>query len=364
MYSFPTAIPVAYMPAILGFLVAFAFTYTLIPVIIRVAIEKNLVKMPINRSSHYLPTPEFGGIGIFCGLMLGVTLFLPIEQTPYLMSVLAASVIIFLIGVKDDLAPMSPATKLMGQILAACILVFKGGIYISTFHGVLGITDIPYFVSVPLSVIAIAGLSNAINLSDGINGLAGLIGTLFSVLLGGWFLAVGEYSLATLAFSLTGACLAFLQYNFVTPARTFMGDTGSLLIGLIGAVLMIRFIELHKTLPVTNKFYFTAAPAMAVSVFIYPLFDTFRVFALRVLKGKSPFAPDRSHIHHMLLDCGLSHKQATYNIIGVNILLITGSAMLQSMGALNIIICLFVISLTISTGLRKLVEAKQLTIDN
>jgi UDP-GlcNAc:undecaprenyl-phosphate/decaprenyl-phosphate GlcNAc-1-phosphate transferase len=359
MYSFPSlSIIQAYMPTILGFLVAFLFTYALIPVIIRVAIEKNLVTQPISRSSHHLPTPQFGGVGIFCGLMMGVTLFMPIEQAPYLMSVLAASVIIFLIGVKDDLAPMSPGTKLLGQILAACILVFKGGIYISTFHGIFGITNISYFVSVPLSVIAISGLSNAINLSDGINGLAGLIGVLFSVCLGSWFLAVGEYSLGTLAFSLTGACLAFLQYNFITPARTFMGDTGSLLIGLIGAVLMIRFIELHKTLDPTNRFYFTAAPAMAVSVFIYPLFDTFRVFALRVLKGKSPFSPDRSHIHHMLLDCGLTHHQATYHIIGVNILLITGSMMLQSMGALNIIIGLFVISLCISTGLRKLVEAR------
>jgi UDP-N-acetylmuramyl pentapeptide phosphotransferase/UDP-N-acetylglucosamine-1-phosphate transferase len=345
---------------ILAALVACAFTYYLIPVIIHVAIEKNLMVKPVGRSSHELPTPQFGGIGIFCGLMMGVTLFMKVTaDNNYLMSVLAASVIIFLVGVKDDLSAMSPTKKLMGQVLAASILVFKGGIYISNFHGIFGFSEIPYAVSVPLSLVLIVYIINAINLSDGINGLAGLLSLLFSVSLGSWFWLIGDSALATIALSLAGACFAFLQYNFITPAKTFMGDTGSLLIGLIGAVLMIRFVEIHKTLPTTNPYYFSAAPAMAVSLFIYPIADTLRVFVLRLAKGKSPFSPDRSHIHHMLLDCGLTHKQATWSIIGATLLLVIGAAVSQSIGALNIIIALFTIVYTASRQLRLMVEAKQ-----
>ncbi len=355
----PTSPPMMYYP-IFAALVACIITYYLIPIIIHVAIEKNLVKLPISRSSHYLPTPEFGGIGIFCGLMMGVTLFMEVTaENNYLMSILAASVIIFLVGVKDDLSPISPTKKLMGQVLAASILVFKGGIYISNFHGMFGFHEIPYAASVPLSLIVIAGITNAINLSDGINGLAGSIGLIFSVLLGIWFWLIGDYALATISLSLAGACFAFLQYNFITPAKTFMGDTGSLLIGLIGAVLMIRFVEIHKTLPTTNPYYFSAVPAMAASLFIYPIADTLRVFVLRLAKGKSPFSPDRSHIHHMLLDCGLTHKQATWSIIGATLLLVIGAAASQSIGALNIIVALFMIVYTASRQLRLMVEAKQ-----
>ena len=142
------------------------------------------------------------------------------------------------------------------------------------------------------------------------------------------------------AFSLVGSLVAFLKYN-ITPAKIFMGDTGALLLGLVCSILIIKFIELHRTIG-ESPFAYKAAPSMAVAILILPLFDTLRVFLLRILKGKSPFHPDRSHIHHLMIDVGLSHMQATSILIAVNLVFIFVAAKLQHIGNLNLLILILV----------------------
>jgi UDP-GlcNAc:undecaprenyl-phosphate/decaprenyl-phosphate GlcNAc-1-phosphate transferase len=316
---------------ILGFITAFVLTFLAIPPIILVAKVKKLYDQPNDRSSHKEPTPSLGGIAIFGGAICGIILWTPLTVFSGLQYILGAMLIMFLIGMKDDLLPISPKQKFLAQVAAALILVYKANLRITTFDGILGIHEIPEMASFIVSMIAIVGIINAFNLIDGINGLAGSVGLLVCTVSGAWFFATGHVELAVLAFSVAGAIMAFLKYN-LTPAKIFMGDTGALIIGTICAILALRFMELHAGLPVDSPYRFQAAPAIAFSVLILPIYDTLRVFIRRMLQGKSPFHPDKTHIHHMLLDLGLSHVQATTYLISANISFIVLAVLCSSWG--------------------------------
>ena len=330
---------------VLSFLTAFTLTYFAIPSIIHVAHSKNLMAEPGSRDSHQVRTPSLGGIGIFAGVVFSIVLWTPYNAFGQLQYILCSFVIIFLIGAKDDIIPMSPVKKLVGQVLAASILVFKSGLRITSFYGIFGIYDLPDLVSFSLSIFTILVIINAFNLIDGINGLSGSIATLISVILGIWFIGTHNTVMAILAFSLAGALIAFLKYNY-TPAQIFMGDTGALLIGLVCSILTIQFIELNKLLPDQDPFKLNAVPAIAIGILILPLFDTLRVFVTRVIKGRSPLSPDRTHIHHLLIDSGLSHMQATFLLVAVNIIFIILVFYFQDLGTLPL--------LTLTIGLASL----------
>ncbi len=307
---------------VLSFLTAFTLTYFILPSIINIAISKRLYDEPVERSSHSVNTPSLGGVAIFAGTVFSVVLWTPFNEFGNLQFILCAFIIIFLIGAKDDISPVSPVKKLGGQILAALILVWKSDIQLTGFYGLFGLHEqLGTWVYLILSVFTIMVIINAFNLIDGINGLAGSIGALIATTLGTWFFLVGRIEYATLAFALAGAVIAFLKYNY-TPAKIFMGDTGSLLIGLVSAILIIEFIDQDYYLENSHPYKIQAIPAVAVGIMILPLFDTLRVFTTRILRGHSPFHPDRRHIHHLLIDSGFSHMRATATLVFINIIFI------------------------------------------
>ena len=336
---------------LLGYITAFTLTYFALPAIIAVANAKKLYDRPNERSAHEAPTPSLGGIGIFAGAICGIILWAPVQTFGLLQYVLAALVLIFLIGVKDDLIPLAPSKKLFGQILAALILVYKSHVKITSFYGVFGVHEVPPLLGFVLSVVIIVGIVNAFNLIDGIDGLAGSIGLLSCLSLGSWFFLANHVEFAVVAFSLAGALAAFLKFNF-SPARIFMGDTGAMLIGTVCAVLAIKFIELNRELPVSAPVRFDSAPAIAIAVLILPIFDTLRVFTHRLLRGQSPFHPDRSHIHHQLLDAGFTHLQATAILTGLNVLVIAWMVALHHWNINALLLLELAIALLFSFWLR------------
>jgi UDP-GlcNAc:undecaprenyl-phosphate/decaprenyl-phosphate GlcNAc-1-phosphate transferase len=338
---------------ILGFITAFVLTYIVIPSIIRVAKQKKLFDAPNERSSHVQPTPSLGGIAIFAGAICGIILWTPFEAFGVLQYILAAFVIMFLVGVKDDLMPLSPITKLVGQILCAIILVYKSHIKVTSLYGIMGINEIPELFSFVLSIVAIVGIINAFNLIDGINGLAGSIGLLICVVFGSWFFLVDHLEIAIVAFSLAGAIVAFLKYN-ISPSKIFMGDTGSLHVGMVCAILAIKFIELHKELPADKTFFVQGAPAIAICILILPLVDTSRVFAIRLSQGKSPFHPDKNHIHHLLINIGMSHSQATATLVAVNSMFILMGFLLSWIGNTQMIALALVLAYSLVSWLNVL----------
>lgn len=342
---------------VLAFITSFALTYLAIPSIIHVAIKKNLVDEPGDRRSHTVSTPSLGGIGIFAGTLFSIIMWTPFTHFGDLQYILCSFIIIFLIGAKDDIDPMSPSKKFLGEICAAGILVFKSNVRLTSLYGIFGIGELPYFWGVLLSMFVIIVIINAFNLIDGINGLSAGLGTLICSVLGLWFLKVDSVELAMVAFALAGSLVAFLKYN-VTPAKIFMGDTGALLLGLVCSILAIKFIELHNVLD-DRTYAFDAAPSMAIAILILPLFDTLRVFILRIARGKSPFYPDRNHIHHMMIDAGFSHTQASIILIVVNFVFIMLAFSLQGLGNLSLLVVILVLALLLSYVLFRISTNKQ-----
>ncbi|WP_187271016.1 glycosyltransferase family 4 protein [Neolewinella aurantiaca] len=296
---------------VLSFLMSFALVFSISPSVIRIANEKGLVAKAVNRSSHKIPTPCIGGIPIFMGIMFTTLLLTPHHQWDTLQYILGATVIVFMVGFKDDIEGLSAWKKMVGLIVAISILVLKGGVQLKGMYGLFGIeAEFPGWLSMIITGFTLLVISNAFNLIDGINGLSGVVGTIASVTFGIYFFMVDQFYLGVLSMTTAGSLLAFLHFN-ISPARTFMGDTGALVIGLLLGIFTIKFIEVGSGADILPQYRFVNPVAVAVSIMIIPLFDTIRVFTTRALRGVSPFTPDRRHIHHLLIDSGLDHMQAT-----------------------------------------------------
>jgi UDP-N-acetylmuramyl pentapeptide phosphotransferase/UDP-N-acetylglucosamine-1-phosphate transferase len=342
---------------ILSFITAFVLTYFAIPSVIMVARVKRLFDDPNERSSHSVSIPSLGGIAIFAGLIFSVIFWTPFDVFGDLQYILCSLVLIFLIGAKDDIVPMRPSRKFMGQIFAALIMVLKADVRISSLYGLFNVYDLPFFISVVLSVFVIVLIINAFNLIDGINGLTGTISVIITMTFGYWFFMVERVEIAIVCFSLMGAIIAFLKYNY-TPAQIFMGDTGSLVVGLISATLAIKFMEINLNL--VSPYAVKSIPGITIGILIIPLYDTLRVFTTRILKGKSPFYPDKTHIHHLLLDLGFSHLQGTAVLAVTNILFIVMVFALQDMGVLPLLILVLVVATILSGILYYLARKKRI----
>ena len=300
------------------FLTSLIITLVTIPVVINVARLKHLIDEPNDRSSHRYRTPTLGGVAIFIAVSLSFLVWVIRDDIRNLHVVIASLIILFFIGIKDDILVISPVKKLIAQIVATLIVIIGADIRISSFFGIMGIYELPYIMSVLLTVFVFIVLINSFNLIDGIDGLAGGIGIIVSSVFGIWFFAVREYSYAILTVSLIASLIGFLNYNFSLRHKIFMGDTGSLIVGFLLAVFMIKFIAMNEQSIATN-YYIKNAPAVAIAVYIIPLFDTLRVFILRILRGKSPFHADKNHIHHILIANKMTHFQASTILYCINI---------------------------------------------
>lgn len=321
-----------------GFITALIISMLSIPSIIGVARIKNLYDESNERKSHSGKVPTLGGVAIFAGLLISLSLFSEPNYFSNYQFIFAALLIIFFIGIKDDILVIAPMKKMLGQLLAASIVVVFGGIKITSFYGLFGITEIPTAIQIPLTIFTIIVINNAINLIDGINGLCAGIGiTVFSAL-GIWFYLLGQFDWALMCFCLIGALLGFLRYN-ITPAKIFLGDTGSLTIGFLSAVMVVVFIESSR---VVTDFGLTVNPAMAVGILAVPLFDTIRVFTIRILAKQSPFTADKNHLHHKLIGMGLSHEVSSLILSTTNLGIIVLSFSFHDLNP-NILLAIIVV---------------------
>jgi UDP-GlcNAc:undecaprenyl-phosphate/decaprenyl-phosphate GlcNAc-1-phosphate transferase len=314
---------------ILGSILSFIISFYAIPVIILVANWKKLYDLPGERKIHSAPVPSLGGLGIFVGFTIGLLLFTNIaEAASVFQYIMATFIIIFFFGIKDDILMLSPMKKLLGQVAVAGILMWKANLLITNMHGFIYINTIPPAISYLLTGFTILVIMNAFNLIDGVDGLAASISIISCVSFGIFFLLNGDNFYALLAFCFTASLMAFLIYNF-PPARIFMGDTGAMLSGAVNAILVIRFIE---TATISSILPVLASPAIGFGILLLPLLDTLRVFGIRILHGRSPFSPDRNHLHHLLLDLGFSHKKITLSLVTLSIVFIGITFLLLPLG--------------------------------
>ena len=308
---------------------AFFISLFAIPSIIYVAHLKNLLDMPDHRTVHEVLTPRLGGLAIFAGVMSSVMIFGKVDSgVQYL---LAGCIILFFVGLKDDMVSVSASKKFFVQILATGIVMFMGDIRVTSFQGIFGIHEISYGVSYAFTFLVIVGITNAVNLIDGLDGLAGSLILLASASFGFIFLMYGEgnyISFSMVAFALVGGILGFLRYN-IRNAIIFMGDTGSLVCGFILAVLAIELVEMRTV---------ESAPSLAIAILFVPILDTVRVFGFRILNGISPFTPDKNHIHHILLRNKISNLNTVILLFITNLLVVIGVLYNRDLGNLVLII--------------------------
>jgi UDP-GlcNAc:undecaprenyl-phosphate GlcNAc-1-phosphate transferase len=323
---------------------ALLLVLTTIPSIIHTANKYQLFdKADLYRKTHEVNISRLGGIAIFCSFTITVLLFATIVNYQQANFLITGCIILFALGIKDDIYGVSPRTKFALQFLVSLILVVFGGFSLSSLYGVFNIWDVNPIGGGLFSIALIIFINNSFNLIDGSDGLAGTIGAIVCLSFGVFFAIANELPYAFIAFAMFGAIIGFLIYNYA-PAKIFMGDTGSLLIGLVSVVLAIKFIELNKIGATPNP-AFNSAPAIAVAVLIIPVFDSLRIFFIRLINKKSPFMGDRNHMHHRLQNMGFSANQIVLVAASFNFGMICFALICQNLGNfalifLQIFICM------------------------
>ena len=335
---------------ILAFFAAFVITYTTIPVIITIGKKKHLFDEPDHRTSHKDITPTLGGMGIFIGFILSITLFVNFAVTSEIQYFVFAMVVVFFTGMKDDILIIDSRKKTIGLLIAISALVVLGDVRISSFYGLLGVFELNYGVSIFISLLTFFVIINSMNLIDGINGLSSSSALISSLAFGIWFYLDGgdeSMQIVTIIAALVGSLLGFLRFN-ISPAKIFMGDTGSLLVGVILAFLAIKFLEINWATSSTFRIA-NSSPGVAVGFLAIPLFDMLRVAILRLLRKQSPFKPDKNHIHHNLIDLGFSHMKATFILAIISIFFAIASVYLAISGVSLVILIVAIFALIITS---------------
>jgi UDP-GlcNAc:undecaprenyl-phosphate GlcNAc-1-phosphate transferase len=316
------------------FLTSLVVTAFGIPALIKVAYKKRLFDDPAElRKVHKRIIPNFGGVSIFTAFLFSCSLFIPNHLLPEANLLMSAGIILFMTGLKDDVVGLNPLIKFVAQFSCAIITSVIADLRIENLEGVFGIYQLNYFSSLAFTIFFMVGIINAFNLIDGIDGLSGTLGVIFSLVFSFLFFKAGEYGWSSMAIALTGGLVAFLFFNF-SPAKIFMGDAGSLMLGFIASILSIKFLGVHTASAImVGSFKVTSSVGLVLAILIVPVFDTCRVFTLRILRNTSPFTADSNHLHHRLLLIGLSHIQATLVLAFCTILFIVLALSLQNLGA-------------------------------
>ncbi len=300
------------------FLGTFMLSYFLIPKIRSKALKLNLKDTPDIRSSHVIPVPTFGGVVFYISYILVLFFAQSLDSNHVSITLIASISILFFTGLLDDFKNLSPKIKFLCQIIGVALLMFQPDFRILSLHGFMGIYEIPLYVSVGGSMFFLLGLINAFNLIDGIDGLTGITGVIVASFYSYLLYNLGYFFYLSLSLATIATLLAFLRFNFSNTRKIFMGDTGSLVIGLVLGVLTLKLLSVDDTAYGSLSFYRAQLPLFLTAVLFVPLLDTMRVMFLRLTKGVSMFKPDRNHLHHIIVDFGLSHRKASFFIGFVN----------------------------------------------
>ena len=315
---------------------SFVISFLIVPVIIKYSLRKNLVDIPGRRKIHKKVTPSMGGIAIFGGFFISTLIWVEFQYWGDIKFILVALFVIFFIGVRDDLVPLRAFVKLIGQIMAACLLIFLFDLRFHSLYGLFGVYELPLGVSYVLTIFTIIAITNSFNLIDGLDGLAGSIAIIALLCFGTWFYLVEDHVFAVFSFPMLGAIFAFLIFNW-EPSEVFMGDTGALVIGMMLAILAIHFIDLNYGLPAEAPFKFHASIGTAACFIMIPLIDTSRIIILRLWKRQSPFRPDKSHIHHAIMRLGKSHSQTTLILVTMQLLFVGIAIIMRDLSDLYVL---------------------------
>lgn len=304
---------------ILFFTGGFALTYYLTPVVINVVKVRRLFEKRNERSSHSNMVPSFGGVSFFIVFVMALSFSEQFFVSGRAYYMIPAALIIFMIGLKDDLTGVGPRNKIIGQLLATSLLFLSSDFQITELWGFIGIHHISLWISIPLAYAVVIFFINAFNLIDGIDGLSASLAAFFFSFFGIFSFFREDYTLMMVCIAFVGMFFAFLRYNLSSDKKIFMGDTGSMFIGFILSALVIEIMSSDFNIYV-DSMQASNVPHLIIGMLYIPVFDSIRIFIARASEGKSPFAPDRTHIHHLLMDYhGWNHQKTATTIVLMNI---------------------------------------------
>jgi UDP-GlcNAc:undecaprenyl-phosphate GlcNAc-1-phosphate transferase len=302
------------------FFISFFVVIIVTPLIILISKKNEIFDHPDeSRKFHNFPTPTLGGVGIFFGISSSIILYTALGSfSTILYLIFFSCLLILVVGVIDDYFELQAWKKALAQLTIVIVIILFGKVEINSMHGVFYIYALSDNVSIILTAFTMLLIINSFNLIDGIDGLAGILGLVIAIFFSIYFYLDTQIAFSLLSLSLAGSLLAFLYFN-LSNSRIFMGDGGSMLLGLLLSILSIHFIECA---PRSDVWVIKNSPAICIAFLAIPILDTLRVFFLRLMKGKSPFSPDRNHIHHLLEKIGLTHLQICLLLAGCTILLV------------------------------------------
>lgn len=332
-----------YIMIAIAFAVALGISFGSTPIVKKFAHKIGAIDVPKDdRRMHKEPIPRLGGLAIFFGFLFSFLVFGTIDEQ--MKAVLLGAVIIITLGIIDDIVPLSAKLKFCVQIIAASIPVVYGELKIERITNFMPFSSEPYIdlgiFAIPITIILIVGITNAVNLIDGLDGLAVGVSTIASFTILTIALILGQPQIAILLAALAGACVGFMPYNF-NPATIFMGDTGSTFLGYILATVSIMGLF---------KYYALISFAVPFLVLGLPIFDTAFAMIRRILQGKSPMTADRSHVHHNLMDMGFTQKQTVAILYLISTVLGLAAVVLASSGAIrNLLLILAVVICAVIT---------------
>jgi UDP-GlcNAc:undecaprenyl-phosphate GlcNAc-1-phosphate transferase len=302
---------------ILLFSAIFMLSYILIPKIRRISLKFNLTDVPGVRSSHSNSTPSFGGVAFYISYIIALFFIQFFFENQVSLTLLVGISVLFFTGLFDDIVNLPAKLKFFGQFLGVALLMSQADFRIISMHGFMGVYEMPLAISIAGSMFFLLGLINAFNLLDGIDGLSGITGIIVASFYSYMFYKLGYFYYLSISITTIASLLAFLRFNFSLSKKIFMGDTGSLTIGLVLGLLTLKLMT-ADAINASLHFNPKQLPLLLVAVLFVPILDTCRVMMIRLLKGVSMFSPDRNHIHHIIVDYGLSHRKASSLIGFVN----------------------------------------------
>jgi len=322
---------------IIALAAALIISFALTPVVKSFAQKVGAVDVPRDaRRMHKVPIPRLGGLAIFLGFLVSVLAFA--NMTYQLQGILLGAVIIVVLGALDDVTPLPALLKFVVQIIASMIPIFHG-VVISCISNPNLFSDNPYWhlgwLAIPVTVLWIVGVTNAVNLIDGLDGLAIGVSSISSLTVLAIAMIVSEENVAVVMAALLGACIGFMPYN-MNPAKIFMGDTGSTFLGFVLACISIQGLF---------KFYAVISFVVPFLILGLPIFDTAFAFIRRIAHGQNPMSPDRSHVHHRLIDMGLNQKQAVAVLYVISAILGLAAVVLTTGGELKALVLLVALML-------------------
>lgn len=314
-------------------LLAFLGTLWVHPKVLKIAILKNLVDNPDARKLQRNPVPVMGGIAVFFGIIIGLCSSLTMFNSPNLFMLISAMLIMLYIGTIDDILDLSPAIRFAIEILIIMWLMYVNSSSINNFWGLWGLGTIPDWISWPLTIFAAVGIINAINLIDGVNGLSSGFCFMASVLFAILFYSTGNTVMSSLSISAAGAIIPFFLHNvFGYKTRMFIGDGGTLVIGTMMSMFVINILS-SNSLCTTLALKGLGLVPFTLAVLSIPVFDTLRVMSMRIIRGTSPFHPDKTHLHHIFLELGFSHIGTTFSILSMNLFIVAAWFISYKLGA-------------------------------